>query len=94
MVTQLLAVSKDRHGAIRQYEELGSGSSLPDHGLTLAPVDLVGEIRDHPEFLLRAGREQRDSGDQINLRVFVEAHGAIVNPREGGSYDPGIAYLS
>ena len=65
-------------GAIDQDEELAPEPTLFDQCLALGPLDLVGEIRDHAEFLLRATGKERNSGDQFDFRVFVETHGAIV----------------
>src|SRR6266511_5283132 len=46
-------------------------SSLPG-----AEVDLIGELRDLREFLLRAAREQWEALDRLNLRVTRERHDA------------------
>jgi hypothetical protein len=39
---------------------------------------LISEVRDHAEFLLRATSEERNSGDQLDFRVFVQTHWAIL----------------
>ena len=66
-----LLPSWDTDGAFDQDEELAPESTLLDQCLALGPLDLVGEVRDHAELLLRATGEERNSGDQFDLRVFV-----------------------
>ena len=77
-IAEPFAISRYGHCALDQEEELAPGPTLLDHCLALGPPNLVGEIRNHAEFLLRARGEERNSGDQVDLRVLMETHGAIL----------------
>src|SRR6266540_3323704 len=61
---------------VDEDEELPAERSFADELPPGAEVDLIGELRDLREFLLRAAREQWDALDRLNLRVTRERHDA------------------
>src|SRR6266536_1289932 len=61
---------------VDEDEELPAERSFADELSPGAEVDLIGELRDLREFLLRAAREQWDALDRLNLRVPRERHAA------------------
>src|SRR6266536_4129662 len=61
---------------VDEDEELPAERSFADELPPGAEVDLIGELRDLREFLLRAAREQWDALDRLNLRVPRERHAA------------------
>ena len=69
---------QDTDACLRSRRRTRSESTLLDQCLALGPLDLVSEVRDHAEFLLRATCEERNSGDQVDFRVFVQTHSAIL----------------
>ena len=75
---RLAAVSRYGRCAFDQDEELAPESTFLDQRLALGPLDLISEVRDHAKFLLRATCEERNSGDQLDFRVFVQTHWAIL----------------
>src|SRR6266540_1521659 len=61
---------------VDEDEELPAERSFADELPPGAEVDLIGELRDLREFLLRAARKQWDALDRLNLRVPRERHAA------------------